>query len=196
MKNNYTSPSVELTAFTCPHCATLASFQWHSVQSPSRPIPCLGGIRATWCIECKKQIIAHYSNILFPKVSMVDIPHEDLPEDIKKDYCEAMNVLIDSPRSSCALLRLAIEKLCKELDCEGDNLNDNIAELVQRGLPPGVQESLDVIRVVGNNAVHPGFININDDPEIAVAMFKLIDLITEKMITEPRKVKSLFDSLP
>ena len=71
-----------------------------------------------------------------------------------------------------------------------------IKNLVSKGLPAAVQKSLDVVRVIGNDSVHPGQMDLRDDMETAKALFKLVNLITEKMITEPKEVEAIYDSLP
>jgi hypothetical protein len=65
-------------------------------------------------------------------------------------------VLNLSPRSGCALLRLATEKLVEQLQPEGRDLNERIGRLVEDGLPVQVQRVLDALRVIGNEAIHPG----------------------------------------
>ena len=59
-----------------------------------------------------------------------------------------------------------------------------------------VKEALDIVRVIGNNAVHPGQIDLQDNDETAKSLFGLVNIISEKMITEPKHVKSMFDNLP
>ena len=76
------------------------------------------------------------------------------------------------------------------------NLNQAIGKLVQRGLPEKIQKALDTIRVIGNNAIHPGKINVNDNPEIAESLFGLVNFICEKMIKEEREIETLFNNLP
>ena len=49
-----------------------------------------------------------------------------------------------------------LQKLCKVLGQSGNNINEDIKALVESGLDPRVQKALDAVRVVGNNAVHPG----------------------------------------
>lgn len=77
----------------------------------------------------------------------------------------------------------------------GKNINEDIASLVKNGLPVAVQQALDVVRVVGNNAVHPGQIN-TDDAEVVGKLFSLINVITEYMISMPARVGNLFEELP
>ena len=52
------------------------------------------------------------------------------------------------------------------LELKGKNIDDDIGALVKRGLDARIQKALDVVRVVGNNAVHPGQIDLRDDNEL------------------------------
>jgi hypothetical protein len=79
---------------------------------------------------------------------------------------------------------------------KGRNMNDDIRALVSKGLPVTVQRSLDLCRVVGNNAVHPGEIDLNDSPEIAQHLFSMINFIVEDRIARPREIERLYESLP
>jgi hypothetical protein len=49
---------------------------------------------------------------------------------------------------------------------------------------------------VGNNAVHPGEIDLTATPATALAIFELINFIVEDRISKPRQVQALFDALP
>ncbi|ADT88257.1 hypothetical protein vfu_B01540 [Vibrio furnissii NCTC 11218] len=93
-------------------------------------------------------------------------------------------------------MRLCIQKLCKELGGKGKNINDDIAVLVKNGLPVKIQQALDVVRVVGNNAVHPGEISLEDHPQVVTALFNLINMIVDNQITQPKQVAELFAFLP
>lgn len=134
--------------------------------------------------------------MVFPDKSVIEIPNKDLSEDILKDYLEAVSIINKSPRGAAALLRLAIQKLCKELGQPGKDLNKDIAKLVSQGLPKGVQKALDIVRVTGNESVHPGQIDISDDIESAKKLFRLVNFIAEKMITQPKEIDALYDGLP
>ncbi len=83
-----------------------------------------------------------------------------------------------------------------DLEQPGKNINTDIAALVKAGLNVQVQQALDIVRVIGNNAVHPGQIDLQDNKEIAESLFGLVNIIAEKMISEPKHVESIFDNLP
>lgn len=111
--------------------------------------------------------------ILYPTNTIGITPHPstDMPEDVAKAFNEARSIFSGSPRSSAALLRLAVQKLCKYLGQPGKKINDDIAALVKAGLTPKVQKALDIVGVIENNAVHPGEIDLNDSRETAFVTF-------------------------
>ena len=78
----------------------------------------------------------------------------------------------------------------------GKKINADIKNLVEKGLPNKVQEALDSVRVIGNEAVHPGEINLNDNREIAAQLFKLVNFIAAKLITEPKEIDEIYNGLP
>jgi len=131
--------------------------------------------------------------MVYPISGTVEMANPDLPDDIKNDYNEAKNIVNISPRGAAALLRLAVQKLCIHLGEKGANINDDIKSLVKKGLPQTMQQALDSVRVVGNNAVHPGTIDLRDNIEIAYALFGFVNIICEMLITQPKKVKEYYD---
>ena len=58
-----------------------------------------------------------------------------------------------------------------------------------------IQKALDVVRVVGNNAVHPGQIDWQDNKATASNLFSLVNVIVESQIAQPRHIDQLFDEL-
>ena len=120
-----------------------------------------------------------------------------MPESVKQLYNEARLIYNKSPRAACALLRLAIDRLCNELGETDRDINKNIGALVEKGLSKTVQQALDVVRVVGNKAVHPGQIMYDvDDKGTATMLMHLLNIIVKSMITEPNEIDSLYQGLP
>ena len=117
---------------------------------------------------------------------------------IKELYEEARNIFNLSPKGSCAILRLALQKLCNQIaeKDEKTRIDETIKDLVKNGLPSSLQKSMDAIRIIGNEAVHPGQINIDDNKDIAIALFKLMNIIVEKMIIEPKEIDDIYNFLP
>ena len=66
----------------------------------------------------------------------------------------------------------------------------------KKGLNPKIQKSLDVVRVIGNEAVHPGTIDLKDNVEIAVQLCKIINIIAGAMITQSKMIDSMYEDLP
>jgi uncharacterized protein DUF4145 len=156
----------------------------------------LYNVWASECFSCEKFSLWLHGNLIYPAARYGEEPNEDLSSGIKHDYEEARSVLDLSPRAAAALLRLCIQKICGELGESGTDLNHDIGNLVARGLDVRVQQALDIVRVIGNNAVHPGQIDLRDNRATATRLFSLVNLIAEKMISEPKHIKTMFDALP
>ena len=123
-------------------------------------------------------------------------PNSDLPDDITRDYEEAGTIVEFSPRGAAALLRLCIQNLCIHLGEPGKDLNKDIGAMVAKGLDESVQKALDTVRVLGNEAVHPGTLDLRDDRQTVKKMFVLVNMIAQEMITLPREREDLFKMLP
>jgi len=134
--------------------------------------------------------------MIVPSEAPVPPAHVDMPSVCRSEYEEARSIVAASPRGAAALLRLAVQNLMPALGEKGTNINDDIASLVKKGLPVQIQQALDFCRVVGNNAVHPGEIQINDTPEIAHNLFAMINFIVEDTVTRPKQIQALYDQLP
>jgi len=134
--------------------------------------------------------------MIYPPASMAPIPSEDMPEDVQADYLEARSIVDNSPRSACALLRLAVQKLMLALGENGRDLNEDIKNLIKKGLSTKIQRALDSVRIIGNEAVHPGTLDLKDDVPTASAIFGLVNMIVEVMITQPKEVDDIYSKLP
>lgn len=148
------------------------------------------------CYNCDGLAIWLYDRLLYPVQRAGVEPNVDLDEDIRHDFEEARAILDLSPRGAAALLRLAVQKLCNQLGESGKNIDKDIASLVSKGLNITIQKALDIVRVIGNEAVHPGTMDLRDDRDTALKLFGLINAIVDQMITHPKQVASLYETLP
>lgn len=213
---NYIPPEFKKEAFTCPICRVYSRQIWSECIPKNhiflkieieydflrRPTN-LTNVHTTienelsinLCEHCKNYAVWYKEKMIHPKTSIAPFPHKDMPVDIEKDFNEARNILNDSPRAAAALLRLALQKLLIHLGCKGQNTNEDIKYLFQQGLSPKIQKAMDILRVIGNNAVHPGQIDV-DNKEIALKLFNLINIIVDEMITRPKEIEEFYQSLP
>lgn len=201
----YVAPENGKTAFHCARCNVYAAQTWYAVNhnvmvitqghavQQQRQLPML---QVSSCAHCAQYSFWLDQRLLFPDITGAPLPHPETPEAVKEDFNEARSVFSRSPRSSAALLRLAIQKICMHLGLSGKNLNEDIGKLVEAGLPIEIQQSLDVVRVVGNSQVHPGTLDVRDDPDTATSLFELVNLIVEDRIARPNKIKTLYQKLP
>jgi hypothetical protein len=148
------------------------------------------------CYHCSEMAIWLHEQLIYPSPKIDIKPNQDLPPHIIKLFDEAREIVNSSPRGAAALLRLSIQYLCKELGGSGKNINNDIAGLVSKGLNPTIQKALDVVRVIGNDSVHPGEISLDDDRDTAIKLFSLINLIADQMITHPKGVEEMYSNLP
>ncbi len=148
------------------------------------------------CFNCHEISIWVHDQLVYPSSKVEILPNQDTPEHIKSLFEEAREIVGSSPKGAAAILRLSIQHLCKELGESGSNIDKDIASLVSKGLNPLVQQALDVVRVVGNESVHPGEINLDDSRETALQLFSLFNLIVDQMITHPKQVNVLYSGLP
>ena len=135
------------------------------------------------------------AKIMYPATRTSPSANDDLDDGIKKIYDEAADIANRSPRASAALLRLCIQELCKQLG-EKKDLNTSIGNLVKKGMSTQIQQALDYCRVIGNNAVHDGKIDLEDDPSTISTLFYLVNDIAYEMITKPKEMQERYSSLP
>lgn len=140
MKSEYVLPALGKEAFNCPNCHVYAKQKWFHLRGTQNEKGY--GLQfdderflISHCEHCGYPTIWFGEQVVFPLTSSAEPPNPDLPEQIKRDYDEARTISNLSPRGAAALLRLAIQKLCKHLDQPGDNINADIKALVAAGLP-------------------------------------------------------------
>lgn len=186
------------SSWSCPNCSVYAAQTWRPLYRGFNNLMQLVEFEpfaVSHCDNCRYEFVWRGDRIIDPPIMSAEGPHPDLPSPARETYMEAAAVFDASPRAAAALMRLALEELCGTLG-ESGKLNDSIKHLVRRGLRTEVQQALDVVRVVGNNAIHPGTIDLTDDRDRAAAMFSLVNAIVEDLITRPRQIEGLYGDLP
>ena len=200
---DHIAPAFKKKAFHCPHCNTYALMEWNALCTVS--INMMGAqsiinssLSQAWCPKCKNS--SYWTDkdelMIYPITSTLPLPHIDIPDECRSDYEEARAIYSKSPRGAAALLRLSLQKLCKNLGYQGIRINEDIAEMVKNGLPIELQQMMDYVRVTGNNAVHPGELDLEDTPELTLIMFEFFNEIIDAMIDKPKKVKAMYERLP
>lgn len=201
---NHVAPAFKLAAFSCPHCNAFSQMAWAELYSR------LGSLRlhVSACAHCKalccwqgtkfNKVTEEYyeGRLVMPDGSLAPMAHPEMPESVKGDYKEARDIANRSPRGAAALLRLCVQKLCIELGESTGSIDKDIKSLVAKGLPVGIQQALDVVRVVGNHAVHPGELTESDIADVAISLFELVNAIVEDRIARPKALEALYKRLP
>ena len=200
------TPTFRADAFICPHCSHFARQRWGQSNHTSLTIgtTTYGGFDVTVdnllvskCDACTKIMLWKDGNSVWPRSSLAPEAHPDFPATLRDDYEEARQIYNDSPRASAALLRLTLQKLCAYLGAPGENINSDIQHLYDEfGLGRRVRDSMDILRVIGNNAVHPGEIDLQDNREISLGLFRMINFIVDKAISEPNQIDAMYAQLP
>jgi hypothetical protein len=151
-------------------------------------------VSISYCFSCNQMCLWVYDQLVWPTRHNPE-PELDAVRNERREYVEASQILEASPRGAAALLRLTIEKLCKELGVSGEGLKDEIPIFVRQHVDARVQKALDAARLIESNAMHRGQIDIEDDRATAESLSGLVNLICEKMIMEPTHLQALYTRL-
>ena len=213
MDNKYYIPEYFKGSFNCPCCGVFAEQRWCFLGSRNFDSSkyCINGryigpkfmgitylgdsFSASRCEHCKEWVLWNSQKIIYPRSITVESPNPDMPEVAKKLYMESAQILQDSPRASAALLRLALQEILNEVveGGEKNSINDNI-RILSEGVDETTQKALDLIRINGNNAAHLGEIQIEE--ENTEYMYKLLNIIVQKTISDKKQIDDLFEGLP
>ncbi len=194
--SKWITPQFKGQGFHCLYCHVYANQNWvvvgHSREHKIKTED--GELLASFCSHCHKATIWAGEKIIYPTTGDFPPANPDLSAEVKKVYAEAGTIAQQSPRAACALLRLAVQMLLEDIGETGP-INEGIRNLVKRGVDPKIQQAMDIVRVTGNHAVHPGKIDVDDITNVQ-PLFEMINIISEVLISQPIQVKAVFVSLP
>lgn len=197
------TPFVFSSPFVCPHsqCGAYAVHTWGVAKSLNGMMMARepGGPRivAARCTSCSQETIWVGSQMVWPLQVLAPAPAADMPIEVIGDFEEARRIHALSPRGSAALLRLVVQKLCPILGSDKKDINKAIGDLVaQQKISPMLQKALDAVRVIGNESVHPGELDIKDDHETVASLFALINFIVYEAITRPKEIGAIYAMIP
>lgn len=209
----YVKPTFEASAFNCPHCGAYSTMKWDRFYGRFSNDKEVGGYSFfdSFCCHCGKQMIWYVKDkqarVFFPREVTI-APEENMPDKVREIYEEASLILGDSPRASCALLRLALQELMRYLKDNVDGygglkierLDKDIQEVINIGNfhqaeKEMIEEAMNSVRLIGNRAVHPSELDINDNPEIANILFEMINFIVGEIITKPKERQEKLNKL-
>ena len=156
----------------------------------------VSGLRLSRCYSCKQLAVWVGSKLVWPKSEQVVLPNSHMPADVQADFREAAIIVQSSPRGAAALLRLALQKLINGLVGDNIEIDKGIQKLVDEGLPKPVQQACDYVRIVGNEAVHPGTIDLRDDTAMAMRLFALLNLIVVHTVEFKTAMAEIYPTLP
>lgn len=155
---------------------------------------------ATVCLGCRKGSVWRDGKRVFPARVPSIQPHEDMPPKARGLFEEAVAVKGLSPRASAALARASLESFLKEHFSESKayNLDERVAE-AGRHISAELWEALTVLRVVGNEALHDGKIEMqldgSDDAYIE-PLLGAVNGLAEELISRPARTRALYEKLP
>jgi hypothetical protein len=169
----------------CSHCARVMI--WHIDSSES------GFLQR----QNQKLYLQHTDSgsikakIIYPETrSIGESPNEDIPPEIQKIYEEARAVAPHSLRAANALLRTVLEKMVIGNGGEGAKLYHKIKNLADKNVITGQwAETLQNVRILGNEAAHPGEINFDEEVDAAFtnSIFSCINAFAQQTYTRKRE---------
>ena len=194
----FSPPEFKKKAFTCPHCEAYSAQYWIGIftREAHNSYTIDSHLDKSLCHCCGKEGIWVDKKLVTPEATPAPVPHIEMPADCRDDFLEARSIISRSSRGAAALFRLIVQKLMPHLGESGKDLNSDIASLVEKGLPVEVQQALDACRVIGNEAVHPGEMDIRDNPEIAIKMCELVNFIVDNRIAHPKRIHAIYSGIP
>ena len=235
---DYIAPNPSIRSFTCPHCGSFALHQTLPIMNNKQDqnVYLLNDSNGKGifgeneifvfrrCCACNKTSILKIKGALvfesgfksfrefelvYPKIFNATEPNPDMPEEIKAFFNEARSVSNNSTRAATALLRIATEKLVKDLlglkgsEYANTKMHQAIERLYkEKNLNTNIYKALMSLKLFGNEASHPNEdlsrleSYFSNDKDLMNKLFSLLNLIVDDLISKPKQIEELFNSAP
>lgn len=199
-------------ACVCPRCDVFAQHSWHPVEydptwkatgnsanlliqkpaNPRAPIPVQGAFFQL-CSHCRQLSLWSQEELIRPLPNPPGPPPlDEAPRAVRDLHLEARAICQASPRGAAALLRLALDKLLVELGYSSGGLADRLKEARDGGtLSPQIYDAALAVKLLGDNGVHPGEIDLHELPTSAASMMEFLNLVVEETIIRERRIAAV-----
>ena len=135
---------------------------------------------------------------IYPRTSTIEwFPNDDMSDEQKQLFNEAKDIFDISPKAAGALLRSVIERILRDKfpeysqSCLGTILGK---DKVKNELDSELIGLCNACKLIGNDAAHSSLIIYEDESKQEVELlFRLINAIAEKLLSQPREYKELLD---
>ena len=156
-----------------------------------QPVPDVVVVELSKCPNCKKVAVNVKSfykstgfkfSFSYPPANAMSVP-DYVPDAIREDYLEALEIVDTSPKASATLARRCLQGMIHDFwGIKEKNLNAEISALKPK-IPASQWIAIDALRKIGNIGAHmEKDINliIDVDPGEARTLLKLIELLIDK----------------
>lgn len=128
-------------------------------------------------------------NLVFPVVKRFS---DGVPEAIRRSYTEAKKVQKISPSAFAAMIRRALEYVCRDQNAKGRNLRDQIFDLAKKGVIPSTLTKMALmIKTLGNIGAHASDVEIQPDHAETELMDDFFAAVIEYVYIAPEKIVKL-----
>lgn len=139
------------------------------------------------------------SNFIFsyPPASAMHLP-DYIPQQIREDYLEAIQIADLSPKASATLARRCLQGMIHDFwGIKEKNLNAEITKLKER-IPPKQWQAIDALRKIGNIGAHMEKdveLIVDVDPDEVRKLLKVIELLFKNWYIADHEDNQLLDEV-
>lgn len=160
----------------------------------------------TECQECGHLIFWENGELRYPTPAGIE-PAKGMPESVKKDFIEAQSIIYLSPRCTCVLLRVCLEKLADHVaetsKISGYKPDDLLWKKIDtieknKGMTSDVRQMVDACRDTGNEFAHKGkyILSDTDTQELAEIMSELVNSLVDIWVKPAKQVARIRQLIP